>query len=386
MQAQVMGKSGDSRVAGRTETKSDIDRLSCEIIAGDSMSVLKRLQTERPQLQVHCVVTSPPYFKKRQYGDSHQEIGREDSLDCFCQSLTEIFNAVPLHPLGSVWVNLGDKRGTDNSLLRVPHRFCEAMSQSGWQLVDEVVWAKALVNEDGTTAGGCMTEPAPGRLNGNGFEPMYRFCRPPKGQKAWTDTSAVRLPRQGVLDIRYLPPALMKTSTSIEGRNLSNVWRVPMGQSSEKHYAVFPPALVERPIAMTCPMWTNPDGSLRSRIVEMVKYNEQRNRRSCRVGKYTSIHSQDDVERSGRNDSGRVYIPRKPFTVGWTPLDPDWQPGIVLDPFCGTGTTGEVALKMGRSFIGIDLYPENCQLATTRCTAAVEYLRSHNLNPFGAAR
>jgi len=32
--------------------------------------------------------------------------------------------------------------------------------------------------------------------------------------------------------------------------------------------------------------------------------------------------------------------------------------GIVLDPFCGTGTVGEVAVRLGRGYVGIDLCPE----------------------------
>ncbi|MCM1557894.1 MAG: site-specific DNA-methyltransferase [Anaeroplasma bactoclasticum] len=40
--------------------------------------------------------------------------------------------------------------------------------------------------------------------------------------------------------------------------------------------------------------------------------------------------------------------------------------GIVLDPFCGSGTTGVVALEYGRDFIGIDINPEYCQMAKER--------------------
>ena len=43
--------------------------------------------------------------------------------------------------------------------------------------------------------------------------------------------------------------------------------------------------------------------------------------------------------------------------------------GAVLDPFAGAGTTGLVALRSGRSFIGIDLKPEYVQLARTRLLA-----------------
>jgi hypothetical protein len=46
-------------------------------------------------------------------------------------------------------------------------------------------------------------------------------------------------------------------------------------------------------------------------------------------------------------------------TVGWTTCDCTGQqlPGVVLDPFMGTGTSLKTALEMGRSAIGVDLDP-----------------------------
>jgi len=58
-------------------------------------------------------------------------------------------------------------------------------------------------------------------------------------------------------------------------------------------------------------------------------------------------------------------------TDGWTNADlPVTRRGIVLDPFAGTGTTGEVAIKLGRNFIGIELYDEYASIAEQRCREA----------------
>jgi len=43
---------------------------------------------------------------------------------------------------------------------------------------------------------------------------------------------------------------------------------------------------------------------------------------------------------------------------------------MVLDPFCGTGTTGIAALALGRRFTGIDLNPEFAELAAGRLRQA----------------
>ena len=58
------------------------------------------------------------------------------------------------------------------------------------------------------------------------------------------------------------------------------------------------------------------------------------------------------------------------MTIGCEPDLPTIRRGIVLDPFCGTATSGEVALKLGRHFIGIELYENYAQIAEDRCRQA----------------
>lgn len=343
---------------------------------------------------VHCVVTSPPYFNLRNYGESSLEIGQEKTVDDYCKNLVNVFNKIPLHEKGSIWVNIGDKRGKDGGLLCASEKFMLKMMESGWLLMDRVIWAKIVDSDDGQTLGGCMTEPAENRLNGNGYEFVYRFA---KTKDAWFDPQAVAIPRREKKTrgrpkiLRHLPKELMKVETSIEGRNLHNVWRVDMGQTNKKHYAVYPLALCERPIAMSCPMKVcSTCGHLESRIIKKVEYDEDRS--SKRVfGKYNSIDP--DMKRSkikeisGRTDVGSKYIPRKPITTGWTSCDhKERSPGIVLDPFCGSGSTGEVALKMGRSFIGIDIYDQFLNMTKERCEETIEFMNSNLIDPWKLKR
>lgn len=46
------------------------------------------------------------------------------------------------------------------------------------------------------------------------------------------------------------------------------------------------------------------------------------------------------------------------------------MPGIVLDPFIGSGTTAVVAKKLGRKYIGIELNPKYVVLAEARIRGA----------------
>jgi site-specific DNA-methyltransferase (adenine-specific) len=80
--------------------------FACEpfsIIRGNASEVLKQLHTK-----VHCVITSPAYYKQRNYGTSASELGREPSVAEYIGNLVEVFRATPLEPWGSIWVNIGD--------------------------------------------------------------------------------------------------------------------------------------------------------------------------------------------------------------------------------------------------------------------------------------
>jgi len=354
-----------------------LQRLSHRIINGD---ISDRFVSSEIG-EVHCVVTSPPYFQQRKYGEDSSELGKEDSVEEYATRLCDIFDSIPLHPLGSLWVNIGDKR-IKKGLSMAPYVFAIEMTRRGWMVADNVVWAKVIIDESGVNDGHCMVEPATWRLNSNGHESIFRFVRQKMNSGAWWDKCAVSIPRDNVEDIRHLPEELMRVHTSIEGRVLPNVWRMPMGQTAEKHYATFPQHIPERAIAASCPLCINPDGSVPRRVVEDTPYDEGRG--STRVfGKYTSS-SEELAEKSGRQDTGGGYVPKKPVTVGWEPpLSDSSSPAVVLDPFCGSGTTGIAALKMGRSFVGVELYEEYCTMARSRCSETMDWLEEEDWNPWG---
>jgi len=64
---------------------------------------------------------------------------------------------------------------------------------------------------------------------------------------------------------------------------------------------------------------------------------------------------------------------------GWSDCgcNAGWRAGLVLDPFFGSGTTGLVALQMGRDFIGIELSEEYCKMAANRL---LPYVRQQRLD------
>lgn len=326
--------------------------------------------------QVHCVLTSPPYYGIKSYGLSPLEIGHEKTPAEYVETLCDIFDAIPLHPLGSCWVNLRDKR-QDRALLGIPERFIIAMQDRGWKLLDRVVWAKSALLPDGTTHGETMPDPNPWRLNGNGWEYVLRFSRT---DEPWYDPYAHLIPRQNGDGERYLPERMI-LPTVLDGRIPPDVWRFEPDRSGRAHLAPMPSIVCEIPIALTCPLWVNPDGSLPRRLTEMVEYDDSKGPR--RMGK--TSHPELLVEGGlGRNDTGRLYVGRKPKSLGWREVAEAAEPGIVYDPFAGIGTTGIVALRLGRSFLGSELYPHVADKATKFLSSTLRRL-SGDLCPAEAA-
>jgi len=73
-----------------------------------------------------------------------------------------------------------------------------------------------------------------------------------------------------------------------------------------------------------------------------------------------------------------------PEELIWTPIKAGCPAdGVVLDPFCGSGTTGVVALKQGKRFIGIELNPEYVEMAEKRISEAVAQVNTEQIELFG---
>lgn len=138
------------------------------------------------------------------------------------------------------------------------------------------------------------------------------------------------------------------------GRNLRDVWEFPTAQAAESHFAVFPEELPRRAILASCPREICAKcGTARVRMVDVSPMEIRRTDWGEKAGNRTA-------------PSGTMLKPAESTTIGWTSCDcaePKYRPGIVLDPFLGIGTTGIVALRLKRRFIGIELSPKYASMA-----------------------
>ncbi len=109
--------------------------MAVRIIPGDCRDVLKTL----PDASVHCIVTSPPYFRQRDYGVDGQ-IGREETPGDLAEALCEVASELRrvLRSDGSFWLNIGDTyaaggNGGGGSLVAKRRQWTGAHERKGWR-------------------------------------------------------------------------------------------------------------------------------------------------------------------------------------------------------------------------------------------------------------
>lgn len=330
------------------------------IVRGDARS------TGLAENSVDLIVTSPPYWRKRDYGIEGQ-IGQESTPEGYVDAMMECLREWRrvLRPTGSVFLNIGDTYFR-RSLANVPGRVEIAAADEGWRIRNRIIWAK----DTG------MPEPAKDRL-ANRHEYIIHLT---PGQRYYYDLFGY--------SERY--------GNGSNGANPGDVWRFNPGREMGPHLAPFPPDIAARAITLACPtQFCSRCGSPRERIVERtMKLDETRPqaRRAMQLAKeggLTPAHIAA-VQASGVSDVGKARLTQngtdrnsaevralaaeakqvlngyfREFTfalretAGWSSCDcrQRFLPGIVLDPFMGTGTTLRTAIDLGRSAIGVDLAP-----------------------------
>jgi site-specific DNA-methyltransferase (adenine-specific) len=317
------------------------------VLEGDAAEVLRGLAAE----SVDCVVTSPPYFRLRSYDAGPAELGQEAHVGGWVEGLRRVTAEIHrvLVPSGSFWLNVSDsyskhpKYGAPaKSLLLAPERLLLALQADGWLVRNRVVWAK-------TTP---LPSPIADRLT-NGYEFVYHLVKQPR---YFYDLDAIRVPlktplrpvqagRATVTPIAVLGelagPRIGLAKMSAEGRsghplgrNPTDVWSLPPGRNVDGHFATFPESLVRRPILATCPEHV------------CTSCGQPWRRSTMPVGEI----------------AGKAQ-PRPLVSCG---CGAPTRPGLVLDPFVGSGTTLKVARSLGRDGLGVELAARYAQVARER--------------------
>lgn len=309
---------------------------------------------------VDVVFTSPPYWQKRDY-EHEDQIGQEPSIENYVSNLMDAFEEWErvLTEHGTIFLNIGDTYQRKDSM-GIPWRVAEAARAQGWTVRSEIIWHKP----------NGVPDPARDRFT-NRHEHIFHFT-----------------PRNGY----YFDKFGYKTVYD----DPIDVWKISHDRN-EDHPAPFPEELVERALVAGCPPAVCTEcGEARERKVEkaMTQLNEERPQARRAMKKFeesdlTEEHvkairavgisdagkGQEVQNGSGRNAEQMVELAEEAkevlggyfreftfpveTTAGWSECDceADTRPGIVLDPFAGSGTTVEVTESMGVSGVGVDLEP-----------------------------
>jgi len=140
------------------------------------------------------------------------------------------------------------------------------------------------------------------------------------------------------------------------GRNKRTVWNINTKPSKEAHFAVFPPELVKIPIDAGCPEFIcKKCGKPR---IPTFKKGKLISKRKPEKGKMAQ--NKDTLGNNSLRDGYEEH--EKYLTYTDCGCNAGFEPGVVLDPFTGSGTTLRVARSMGKNYIGFDISEEYCKM------------------------
>jgi DNA modification methylase len=349
------------------------------------------------------------------------QIGIERSPIEYVAAICDVFSEVwrVLRDDGVVWLNLGDSyaggktgrtdQGRDiggrggnyaggdfplgeqrpvppgmkpKDLVGIPWRVAFALQAEGWYLRSDIIWSKP--------------NPMPESVTDRPTKAHEYIFLLTKAERYYYDAEAIAEAAlqplgEPVTAGIQVKQALLGRSIGTLGtnygaitRNKRSVWHIATQSYAEAHFATYPEKLIEPCILAgssekgQCPQC----GAPWERVVDI----SRRDTRPAKESKYGGLET--DIRGSGEGNVAFGLARRTEATVtttGWQPFcicgAGEATPQTILDPFCGSGTTGVVAMRHNRHFIGIELNPQYAQLARKRITGdaalfnAVEVLR-----------
>ncbi len=339
---------------------TDPDAVEYKLFHGDTLL----LMSELPPGSVDCCITSPPYWLKRKY-EGNSSLGNEATVEEYVSNLVARLNKLRgvLKPEGSLWLNIGDSY-KDKNLVGVPWRVALALQSEGWILRNAIVWDKIKGNP-------CN---AKDKLR-NVYEMVFHFVLQ---SSYYYNLDELRNAPQKP----HYQNGHVVTPTGVSGIK----YRKQINESKDLSSPEKVNALVALEQALLkVEMGEMPDfrmiirGTQRSTHSESVDYSgradELQKKGFCILPYHKNGTKPGDIWRIVPEDEWRIdkHFAVFPKELCETPLKATCPPnGVVLDPFCGTGTTLVSALEMDRKAFGIDTSEEYLRVAQERIEAVLQ--------------
>lgn len=369
------------------------------IHVGDCIEQMRNI----PDESIDTVITSPPYWGLRDYGNDAQ-LGLEQTVDEYITNMVKVFDEVKriLKPQGTLWLNIGDsyngsggsggdyneggikegqpkygKKNTPNlkpkDLVGIPWRLAFALQESGWWLRQDIIWAKP----------NCMPESVKDRCTKN-HEYLFLLT---KSANYYYDNEAIKEPVADATRTNYQSGsrpngenkdrqdndmASRSKDVVYTTRNKRSVWWVGPKPFKGAHFAVFPIELIEPCVlAGTSEHGCCSEcGAPWKRVVKRKGTEQDSTLQQFKGMEIKHANPKRGGQRANANGTVPSYIPSSYDTMGWKPTcdcgTTDTIPAVVFDPFGGSGTTAIAAIKHGRKAILTELNPDYVKIAEKR--------------------
>jgi site-specific DNA-methyltransferase (adenine-specific) len=350
------------------------------ILIGDVRSELSKLESD----SVQCCVTSPPYWGLRDYGVEGQ-IGLEKTPQDYVRVMVEVFEEVHrvLKPDGTCWINLGDsycstapgtmgdklnQRGIlagvsdrraegsrkvrpqtpaglkPKDLVGIPWRVAFALQEAGWWLRSDIIWAKA----------NCMPESVTDRPT-RSHEYLFLLT---KNSRYYYDAEAIKEPC--IYDVDGTGTTARKACASANLKSHPSAERAGIRPAGFKDAEKFNGKDAEKFNGKHA-------DKQRGHSRRHDGFNDRWDKME-REGQCTGMRNKRDVWTVAPANYPEAHFATFPPDLIKPCILAGSRPGdVVLDPFGGSGTTGQVALELGRKAILIELNPVYAKLIEKRC-------------------
>lgn len=321
---------------------------------------------------VNCCVTSPPYWQLRDYGVNGQ-LGQEKTPEEYISRMVELFREVKrvLKNDGTIWVNIGDSYAASSKnrtvvqatmksnlngglgtqaqclvqqtkivsglkakdLVGIPWMLAFALRADGWYLRQDIIWAKK----------NCMPESVTDRCT-KSHEYIFMLS---KSAKYYYDQEAIKEP--SIYDVDGTGTQARKARQKDNAKSLPSTERAGIRQFKDATKMEGKHADKQR-------------GHSRRHNGFNDRWDNLTHQEQC-----TGMRNKRDVWFISPAQFPEAHFATFPEEIpsicikAGCPID-----GVVLDPFMGAGTTGLVARKSNRNFIGFELNPEYIRITEKR--------------------
>jgi site-specific DNA-methyltransferase (adenine-specific) len=318
-----------------------------KIVCGDARILLKEIPSE----SINLVITSPPYYKQRDYCDLEGEIGNEPTVEAYINNVMKVFHECVriVRRDGSIVFNLGDKY-EDGGLLLIPYRFAiEALKREPVKLIHNITWVKL--------------NPTPRQFKRrlvSSTEPFFHFV---KSDEYYFDIDSF-------MDIYNSKQERIKASDRLGKKYFELIDKSQLTEEEKRRAR-------EELLKVIQEVKEGKIVGFRMKIrgIHAPAFGGQEGGRKIQLEKqgFTIIRihgnaiKRDVIECHVETLKGCPHPAVYPEFIVQELIKLLTRPNdIVLDPFVGSGTTCVAAKKLGRHYIGIDINPEYCKYAEER--------------------